>query len=69
MENISAQTNEDVPDMDSKEETKAKSEEIKQALEKLETENHEKSTAGVVEEKTIEKIADTDLTEKLADLT
>lgn len=58
-----------VPDMDSSEETKAKSEEIKQTLEKLETGGHEESVTEAPVEKVVEKKAANDLAGKIADLT
>ena len=54
-------------DSGTKEETIQKSEEIKQVLEQLETESHEKEK--VPDEDTSERVIDSGLSEKLADLT
>jgi len=54
-------------DSGTKEETVQKSEEIKQALEQLETKNHDEEKAP--DEDTSEKVIDSSLSEKLADLT
>ncbi|MCK4888793.1 MAG: response regulator [Candidatus Aminicenantes bacterium] len=60
---------EEVPDMDSKEETKEKSEEIKEVLEKLETESKEKIEPVTPKEETAEKMDKDGLADQLASLT